>query len=93
MAGLWKRFLKRKKASELQKSRSTPLEVTTSKEALCQGVELTARRPRGSSVRVTTSLAEFLATVEGASSSDLELTQRGIDHANAEIARIKALGR
>lgn len=92
MTGLWKRFWTRKKVSKLHKSRPAPLQPSTSNEALYPGAELAPRRQRGSSVRVVTSLAEFLAVEDGRDNSDLELTQRGIDHANEEIARIKALG-
>lgn len=93
MAGLWKRFCTRKKVSELQKSRSTHHQASTSKEALYPGAELVPQRQRTkSSVRVTTSLAEFMAIEDDSNTADLELTQRGIDHANEEIARIKALG-
>lgn len=94
MAGLWKRFCRRRKVSELhsQRTRSTHHQASTSKEILFQKPEPVHGRPRTkSSVRVTVSLAEFLAIEEGSNATELELTQRGIDHANEEIARIKAL--
>lgn len=93
MAGLWKRFCRRKRVSELKKSRSIPHLASTSEEALYEGAEIVPQRKRAkSTVRVTTSLADFLANEDGLDNTDLELTQRGIDHANAEIERFKALG-
>lgn len=91
MAGLLKRLCRRNGLSRLKSRRSGTHLSSISKEALYKGAESHRHRAR-SSIKVATTLAEFLATESGQDSTELELTQRGIDHANAEIARLKALG-
>lgn len=42
-------------------------------------------------MRVAISLEDFLAAEDDTNAAELELKQRGVDHANEEIARIQAL--
>lgn len=93
MANLWQRLRRGRKVSEIQTSKSHPSRhhTSASKEELYPGVAHVPGRSRKSSMRVAISLEDFLAAEDDTNAAELELKQRGVDHANEEIARIQAL--